>query len=585
MKIINKLHLPEDIKKLNLNELEDLASDTSKLILERSSKIGGHLASNLGIIEITLALHYVFDFPKDKVIFDVSHQCYSHKIFSGRVNEFSNPEEYKNASGFSAPYESDYDSFCIGHTSTSISLGLGLARGRDAQIENYNVISIIGDGSLSGGISFEALSNTGIYNKNFIIIVNDNEMSIAENHGSIYKNLELLRKTKGEAKENYFKLLGLDYKYIEEGNNIEVLIKEFKKLKNIDHPIVVHIHTEKGHSYKYAVEQKEKWHYSPGFNIETGEFLASKGNYFGGVTRDFLIKKLNENKNMRIVTAGTPLVIGFNHELREKYNDQFIDVGIAESHALAFATGLTKAGAKTYIGLNASFMQRGFDQFAHEIAINKLPLKILVYGSGIIKNNKTHQGILDITMLSNIPNLIYYAPTTEEELLNVLELQFEDDKNPIAVRIPKGLEVHAKNYVYKNTFFEFNKYDVLGSDKEIVLIGVGDTYFEVEKAKDLINQKLKRDYVIANPKNITELDKEFLDSLNNKTKFVITVEDGIINGGYGQKVASYLSKYKIPTIVLGVDNKFVDMDQIQNIYKKYNLSADELLKIVESLIK
>ncbi len=487
---LEKINSPEDVKKLNIDEMEVLAEEIREAIIKRDAIHGGHFGPNLGMVEATIALHYVFDSPKDKFVFDVSHQTYPHKMLTGRRQAFTDEACYDDVTGYSNQHESEHDHFILGHTSTSISLALGLAKARDVKGEKGNVVAIIGDGSLSGGEALEGLDFAGELKTNFIIIVNDNDMSIAENHGGLYKNIKLLRETDGKAEINLFKAMGLDYIFVKDGNNIKELIEAFKKVKDINHPIVVHIHTQKGKGYKLAEENKEPWHYVMPFNIEDGKPLnVDDSEDYTDVTKEYLIKKMKEDKTVVTITAGTPGSFGFSKKERDELGSQFVDVGIAEQTAVAISSAMASKGAKPVFTVVSSFIQRAYDQLSQDLCINNNPATIVVsYGGAIGMTDVTHLGWFDIAMMGNIPNLVYLAPTTKEEYLAMLEWSIEQQEHPVAIRLPGGKMVSSGKKVTKD-FSKLNTYEVSQKGKKVAIIGLGTFYQLGEKVAKLYEEK------------------------------------------------------------------------------------------------
>lgn len=583
--IVENIKNIDDFKKIQKEDLSILADEVRKLILNKTSKVGGHVGPNLGDIELTIALHYVFNSPKDKFIFDVSHQTYCHKILTGRGYAFIDENNYDKVTGFSNRKESEHDLFDLGHTSTSISLGLGMAKGRDLNNEHYNVVSIIGDGSLTGGEALEALNNVYNLKSNFIIIVNDNNMSISENHGGLYENLRLLRESKGNYKNNYFKTLELDYAYLEEGNDVFKLIEFLRKYKDIDHPIVLHIKTTKGYGYKFASEKKENFHFSQPFDLETGELLnkLNEDKSISEITFKFLSNKMLKDKNVIGITAATPYLLGFNKERREKFKDQFVDVGICEQHSIGFLSGLSKAKAKGYLGIYASFIQRAYDQVSQDFCLNDGKGTILIFGGSIFsKNNMTHLGIFDISLLSNIPNLLYLDPTNIDEYLDMLEFSYRNDKYPIAIRVPityvKSISCSKIDYSLINKNYIYHK------GKKVALISVGNLF---ELACEIYDElsKLNYDITLVKPIFLNSIDEDTLNELSIDHDTFITMEDSIIDGGYGQKVASYLSKLGKKVINLGLEKEFVDGSEAFNILKKAGIEKDNIVTLVSQNYK
>ena len=406
---LEKINAPEDVKKLNQDEMNALAAEMRQALMFRLSKHGGHFGPNFGMVEATIALHYVFDSPKDKIVFDVSHQSYPHKMLTGRKDAYLYEEHFDDISGYTDPHESKHDFFTVGHTSTSVSLASGLAKGRDLNGESGNVIAVIGDGSLSGGEALEGLDFAGEMDTNFIIVVNDNDMSIAENHGGLYKNLKLLRDTDGKAECNLFRAMGLDYVFVKDGNDIPSLIAAFRQVKDSTKPVVVHIVTQKGKGYELAEQHKEQWHWCMPFDPATGKTTVSFGGDgdFGSFTCEYLQKKMAEDKRVCAITSATPTVFGFTEDIRKKAGKQFIDVGIAEEQAAAMASGIAKNGGKPFWGVYSSFLQRTYDQLSQDVCINQSAVTISVFAASVFgMNDVTHLGIYDIPMISNIPNLV-----------------------------------------------------------------------------------------------------------------------------------------------------------------------------------
>ena len=436
---IEKINGPEDVKKLNIEEMTALAEEMRHALLKRASIHGGHFGPNFGMVEAIIALHYVFESPKDKMVFDVSHQTYPHKMLTGRKDAYLYEEHYDDVTGYSCPQESEHDHFTVGHTSTSVSLACGLAKARDLRGESANVIAIIGDGSLSGGEALEGMDFAAELDSNMIIVVNDNDMSIAENHGGLYSNLKLLRETNGQAECNLFKAMGLDYVYVDHGNDLRELIGAFKQVKDSKKPVVVHINTLKGKGYKPAEEHKEEWHWHLPFDIETGKSHFPEVEDYSSVTCEYLIEKMKQDPTVVAITSGTPTILGFTQEKRKQAGRQFVDVGIAEETAVALASGIAKGGGKPVYGVYSSFIQRTYDQISQDLCIDVNPATIVVYtGSVFGMTDVTHLGLQDIPMLSNIPGLVYLAPTTKEEYLSMLDWSVEQKEMPVAIKLPGG---------------------------------------------------------------------------------------------------------------------------------------------------
>lgn len=572
MSYLDNINSPADVKKLNLKELEALAEEIRSAILNRDSKIGGHVGPNLGIVETTIALHYVFNSPEDKIVYDVSHQSYPHKILTGRKNGFLTDEGMREISGYTNPAESEHDHFIVGHTSTSVSLACGLAKARDLKGEKHNVIAVIGDGSLSGGEALEGFDNAAVLNSNIIIIVNDNEMSIAENHGGLYGNLRLLRQTGGKAECNMFKALGFDYRYLEEGNDIAKLTSLMKEVKDTDKPTVLHIHTEKGKGYKPAEEHKETWHWSVPFDIASGNPTVDlSGENYNSITVNYLQEKIAKDKKVVLINAGTPGAIGMTPDMRQKFGRNFVDVGIAEEHGVAMASALAKGGCKPVFWVLSSFVQRTYDQLSQDLALNKNPAVILIGWNGISGGDATHLGTFDIPLISNIPNLVYLAPTTKEEYLSMLDWGIEQTSHPVVIRIPSTV-VHAEKETEK-TFERLNTYKVEQQGSNVALIAAG-SFFELGRraAAKLAEQGITA--TLVNPRYLTGLDENLLNSLKADHKIVATLEDGELDGGFGEKIARFYGDSNMKVLNFGAKKEFTDRVPVEELYKRYHLTPE-----------
>lgn len=586
---LEKINSPEDVKKLKKEELVELASDIRKALLNRVSKYpkGGHVGPNFGVVEMTIALHYVFNSPVDKIVYDVSHQAYPHKILTGRKDGFIYDEKFGTVNGYTDQDESEHDFFRIGHTSTSISLATGLAKARDLKGDNENIIAIIGDGSLSGGLAFEGLSNAAEQGGNLIIIVNDNDQSIAENHGGLYKNLKELRETKGEANNNFFKSLGLDYKYLDDGHDINKLIELFEEVKNIDHPIVLHIHTIKGKGLPYAEKNREPWHYNGNFDPETGEpkVKPEPMEEFGTITFDFLIDKMKKDSTVAFVNAGVPMGFGFTKNRREELNElrkQYVDVGIAEEHATTFISGMAKNGAKPVFGVISTFLQRTYDQISHDIAVNNNPAVVLVFG-GTLKgmNDITHLGYFDIPMVSNIPNIVYLAPTTKEEYLAMLDWAIEQKNHPVYIKVPGGGVKHSTEEVDLD-YSKLNSYKVVEKGNEVAILGLGEFFSLGEEVKVLLKEKTGIDATLINPRFISGIDEELLNNLKENHKVVVTLESGQKEGGFGSKISSFYGTTDVKVLNVGAKKEFTDEVPYDVFFENNRLNKEQ---IVEDIIK
>ena len=582
MTLLKKIDSPYDLKKLSINEMEALSVEIREGILNRVNKIGGHCSPNLGIVEATIALHYVFNSPIDKFIFDVSHQCYTHKMLTGRKSGFVG-DIMKNISGFFNPSESEHDTFVLGHTSTSLSLASGVAKARDINGDKYNVIALIGDGSLSGGEAFEGLNNAAMLNSNFIIVVNDNEMSISENQGGLYQNLKELRESNGTCQNNFFKTFGYDYHYLENGNNIKELIELFNNVKDTTKPVVVHIHTLKGSGYTPAIENKEMFHntVSGRINGKTPVIPNNTPETYGSITTDFILKKHAQDNSIVAITAATPGGVSFTKDFRQKMGDAYIDVAISEEHAMGFASGLAKNGAKPIFAVQSSFVQRTYDQISQDIALNNSPVTVIVHCGGMSGIDMTHLGTFDISMISNIPNIVYLAPTNKEEYLSMLDWAVEQVEHPVFIRVPLGKPVVTRK-VDKTNYSELNKYKVEKEGSDIAIVGLG-TFFKLgEQVYDRLKQAGFNPTLI-NPKFITGLDENLLENLKNNHNIVITLEDGILDGGFGQKIASFYGNSEMKVLNYGGKKEFTDRVKVTDLYERYRLTPELIFEDVMKL--
>ena len=585
MEVLNKVNYPKDLKNLSLDEMNKLADEIRELLVKKVNATGGHMAPNLGFLEATIALHYVFDAPKDKIVFDIAHQCYTHKILTGRKEGFIDEKNYHKYTGFTAPEESEYDLFKIGHTSTSISLATGLAKARDINGDKENVIAIIGDGSLTGGEAYEGLNNASVLNSNFIIVVNDNGMSIAENQGGLHMHLQELKKNKGELKDNIFKSLGFEYIYVDNGNNIEDLINAFKKVKDTNKPIVVHLNTEKGHGLEYATKNKEKYHWIMPHTLDNeGKPEGVMPDTYTSITNDYLVDQVEKGNNVVVITPATPGASGLTPAIREKLGKHYVDVGIAEQQAVAFASGIAKNGAKPVLEVLSSFVQRAYDQLSQDLALNNTPATILVYWGTISCNDATHLGIFDIPLISNIPNIVYLAPTNKEEYLAMLDWSVNKNKDySVVIRVPY-VELKSVGIKDNTDYSKLNKFKIVDEGKDVAIIAVGN-FFELGEE---VKQELKKHDINAtliNPKFISGLDKKMLEDLKKNHKLVITLEDGIIEGGFGQKIASYYGNSSMKVLNYGAEKEFADRVDLDKLYNKYHLTKELITKDILDTLK
>ena len=582
---LSEITSPACIRKMDEKQLRDLAASMRKALLEKLSVHGGHVGPNLGMIEAIIALHYVFNTPEDKIVFDVSHQTYPHKMLTGRMQAFTDPAHYDDVTGYTNPKESEYDLFSLGHTSSAVSLASGLAKARDLKGGKENVIAVIGDGSLSGGVAFEGLDYGATLGTNFIVIVNDNDMSIAENHGGIYADLRLLRDTNGTADNNLFRAMGYAYRYVHYGNDIHSLIEMFQSVKDINYPVVVHLNTMKGMGLKVAEADKEKFHYSAPFDLKTGEpfSLGESPEGYDDLFANQVLARMKEMPELAVVNAGTPGAIGFDRARRKEAGSQFVDVGIAEQQAVAMASGLAKGGAHPVVALASSFLQRAFDQFSQDIALNHQPATFVVfYGSVFGIKDETHLGFFDLGLLSNIPDLLVLTPTCKEEFLAMLNWSESQHEKPVVIRVPGGA-VRSDSKVTILEDYSRPSYDIVRNGSRIALIGVG-TFLPVmeQAAEKLVSNGL--DPMVINPREVSTLDTACLDSLSN-FDLIITAEDGSVDGGYGQKVASYFGASDVKVLNLGLPKEFVNRYDATELLKECNLTAEQIAEIATSILK
>ena len=581
---LEKIQGPEDVKKLNVNEMQELAVEMRKALLTKLSKHGGHFGPNFGMVEATIAMHYVFDSPKDKIVYDVSHQSYPHKMLTGRKDAFLYEEHYDDVSGYSEPDESEHDHFIIGHTSTSVSLACGLAKGRDLCGGKENVIAVIGDGSLSGGEALEGLDYASELKSNLIIVINDNDMSIAENHGGLYQNLKLLRDTDGKAECNLFKAMGLDYVFVKDGNDIQQLIDVFTQVKDSTIRVAVHICTQKGKGYAPAEEHKEQWHYCAPFNIETGESLYPMGGEdYSSVTAEYLLKKMKEDPKVVAITSATPTVMGFTEDKRKEAGSQFVDVGIAEETAVALASGIAKNGGKPVYGVYSSFVQRTYDQLSQDLCINNNAATIVVYAGTVFgMNDVTHLGLYDISMMANIPNLVGIAPTTKQEYLAMLDWSIEQNAYPVCIRIPGGAmeegEAVTKDYSKLNT------YEMLQKGSRVAIVALGTFLGLGKEVAANLEKKTGTVATVINPVYFTGIDTGMLESLKAEHDIVITIEDGMTDGGFGEKITRFYGNSNMKVLNFGLKKEFLDRYDVQEVLTDNHLTKDQIVADITEVL-
>lgn len=564
--LLTQTTTPEDVKALNRAELPQLCGEIRHAILESSAAVGGHVAPNLGVVELTVALHRVFNSPTDKIVFDVSHQTYAHKALTGRAYTYIDPERYGEASGFANPDESEHDLFAMGHTSTSVSLGCGLAHARDLAGDTYNVITVIGDGSLSGGLAFEGFNNAAELDSNLIIIVNDNDQSIAENHGGLYRNLAELRASNGTCERNVFRAMGLDYRYLDAGNDVLALVDALQELRDIDRPIVLHVSTAKGKGFEPAQSDPECWHHVGPFDMATGRKLCPghpsepAPRTYADITGEALSAAIERDPQVVGITAATPYIMGFTPELRAAAGKQFVDVGIAEEHAVTFATALARSGAKPVFGVYGTFLQRAYDELWHDLCLNDMPATILVFGASIFgTTSETHLSFFDISMLGGLPNMRYLAPACMEEYLSMLSWSLDHREHPAAIRVPGiGLVSRPDLAPAEDTDYSVARYNVVRQGRDVAVLALGDFFELGERVANRLAAEYGIEATLVNPRFATELDREFLDSLAVEHRVVVTLEDGILDGGWGERVACYLACTPLRARTFGITKGFPD---------------------------
>ena len=582
---IERINEAADVKKFKVEELDQLAEEIREALFNRLTKIGGHFGPNFGMVEAEIAMHYVFNSPVDQFVFDVSHQSYPHKILTGRKAGYIYDDHFFEDSGYTNPDESEHDLFNVGHTSTSISLASGLAKARDLKGEKRNVIAVIGDGSLSGGEAMEALNVAGSeLNSNFIILVNDNEMAIAENHGGIYRNLAELRKTNGKAENNIFRAFGLDYMYVEKGNDIPALIEAFNRVKDIDHPIVVHIHTTKGLGYQPAVEHKEAWHWCMPFDRETGLPTVDfgDGEDYTSMTAKYIMDKAKKDKDFLVITPAMPMTGGLSEDLRKELGSQYIDVGIAEEQAVAMASGAARNGAKPLVITNTTFIQRTYDQISQDVCINGSAVTILLnYTSFAGLTDVTHLGIFGISAFSNIPNLQILAPSSKSEYLNMLDWALDQNEHPVMILIP-GNEVTDREA--DRDYSDIGKFKVEHQGEKVAILALGDFYQMGESLAGAVKESLGFEPTLVNPRFASTIDTELLEQLKENHRLVVTLEDGILDGGFGQKIAAYYATSDIKVKNYGLEKKFYDRYDPAKLLEELGMTNEAMVDDIRKLL-
>ena len=573
---LEKITSPADIKGYTAEQRRELAREMRDALLKRASIHGGHFGPDFGIVEAIIALHTVFDSPTDKIVYDVSHQSYPHKMLTGRVEAYIDEDKYDEVSGYTNPEESPHDFFNVGHTSTSISLASGLAKARDLAGRSENIIALIGDGSLSGGEALEGLNVVGEMETNFIIVFNDNGQSIAENHGGMYKELRRLRETNGTAPNNLFRAMGLDYRYVADGNDCEALIAAFSAVKDSAAPVVVHIVTQKGKGYQFAEEDPETWHYRMPFDVETGALKHPYTDPFQAATVDFIKAEAKVHPNVVFLAAGTMGGIGLSPADRAELGSQYVDVGIAEEHAVAMASGLARGGARPIFGTYSTFFQRVYDQMAQDVAVNTSPAVFLSVGASLYyMNDVTHLGFFDIPLFANIPNLVFLAPASLDEYKAVLRWSVAQTKHPVMIRMPVMGYEESPSPV-RTDYSDLNKYQVVTEGAEVALIGAGNFAQLASAAADrLAAEGIKA--TVVSPIFLSGLDTALLERLKEKHRLILTLEDGILDGGFGQKIAAY---YGMDTAVrvrcYGLTKEFHDRYDATELAREHHLTAEQI---------
>lgn len=583
--VLDKINTPEDLRGLSAEEMNLLSAEIRDLILKKVNTTGGHLGPNLGMVEATIALHRVFNSPVDKFVFDVSHQCYPHKILTGRKEGFTNPAKYHTYTGYTAPEESAHDLFKVGHTSTSVSLACGLAKARDLIGGKENVVAIIGDGSLTGGEALEGLNNAAVLGSNIIIVVNDNDMSIAENHGGLYSNLKLLRDTKGQAENNFFKTLGFDYYYIDNGHDFNELISVFDRVKDADHPVLVHMHTIKGKGLHEAEVDKEHYHWIVPGELDkkpVAENAIRKESY-ESITADYILDRASKDSSIIAISPATPGVSGFTPEFRKKLGKNYVDVGIAEEHAVAFASGLAKGGAKPMLAVMSSFIQRTYDQLSQDLALNNTPATLLIFWGGITGMDATHLSKYDIPLICNIPNIVYLAPVNKEEYISMMDWANSQSEHSVVIRVP-FTQVISTGEKDTTDYSKINKYQVVESGSEVAILGLGNFFHLGVKVKDALKANLGISATLINPHFISGVDEELMESLKTNHKLVITLEDGALEGGFGEKIASYFGNSDMKVLNFGARKEFTDRVPLEELYHRYHLTPEQIVDDIKNCL-
>lgn len=575
--LLERINTPSDLKSLSRAELLRLTREIREQLLIRLSAAGGHVGSNLGMIEATVALHTVFDSPVDKIAFDVSHQCYTHKLLTGRKAAYLDPARYADVTGFTNPAESEHDIFAVGHTSTAVSLACGLAKARDLKGEHYNVIAVVGDGALSGGEAFEGLNNAAALESNLIILVNDNDMSIVENHGGIYQNLKMLRETGGKAPCNFFRALGLDYRFVADGNDLDEILTALSGAKDVNHPVVVHMCTVKGKGYRFAEADRENWHQRGPFDRATGEPLLPPEDVetYENLTRDFLAERMKQDPTVVAITAGTPKILGFDERLRRQFPKQFIDVGIAEEHAIALASGIAKNSGRPVFGVSSTFLQRTYDQLSHDLALNHSPAVILVFFAGIARGSQTHMGVFDIPLVRSIPNLVCLTPTCKEEYLSMLDWGLRQTSHPVMIRVP-GITTTTRRAELLPEYGPPVRYEVAAWGNRVAILALGRFFTRGLQVKEALENVAGIRATLINPRCVSDMDTDMLKTIKSHHQVVVTLEDGVLDGGFGEQVAGFYGASGIKVLNYGARKEFVDLVAVETLYDRYRLTVEQI---------
>lgn len=576
---------PDDIKQLSLSELKDLATQARKALIQKAAVCGGHLGPSLGAMELIMALHYVFNSPTDKIVYDVSHQSYMHKILTGRVRAFTEEAHYHDVTGYTDPQESEHDLFNIGHTSTSVSLASGLAKGRDVTGGKENVIALIGDGSLSGGEAYEGLDYAATLGSNMIIIVNDNGMSIAETHGGIYEGLKELRETKGQSHRNLFTAMGFEYRFLADGNDLERTIDMLRSVKDTDHPVVVHAVTQKGKGFTPAEEDKERWHYTKPFYEKTYELRTRIAEpTYESITAEYLMKKIEEDKSLVVINAATPSGFGYTEEWRKKAGGQYVDVGIAEEHAVAMASGVAKYGGKAVFNVYSTFLQRTYDQVMQDLCVNGNSAVIIVYRASVYgMNDITHLGYFDIPMLNSVPRFVYLAPTCKEEHLAMLAWAIGQTRHSVGIRVPVGPLV-KKGVADTTDYNQINRFEITQHGQKVVLIGLGNFYHLAVNVAAVLEQETGICPTVINPKFANGVDRQLLKELLKEHELTVTLEDGVVTGGFGQNIASFYGPTEMKVKNYGLARAFHDRYDADELLRESGITVEKITADIRELL-